>query len=105
MRKEIKEWVCTRLLCQAVKVHSNTRTPFQTIPTPTDRFHTVDVDLVRQQTPVCVLARGKSISPCTLNGAHTSFTVVTLKQPTSLTASTHHRGIPHSRLLSATRHS
>ncbi|MPC31039.1 Transposon Tf2-9 polyprotein [Portunus trituberculatus] len=46
MRKEIKEWVRTCLPCQAAKTHRHTRTPLQTIPTPTERFHTVHIDLV-----------------------------------------------------------
>ena len=46
MRKDIKEWTRSCLSCQAAKVTRHTRTPVQPIPTPTDRFHTVHVDLV-----------------------------------------------------------
>ena len=46
MRRDIKEWTRTCLPCQAAKVTRHTRTPLQPIPTPTDRFHTVHIDLV-----------------------------------------------------------
>lgn len=46
MRRDIREWVSTCLTCQSAKIHRHTKTPLHTIPTPTQRFHTVHVDIV-----------------------------------------------------------
>ncbi len=46
MRKVIRAWVRSCLACQTAKNHHHTRTPLQPIPTPTECFHTVHMDLI-----------------------------------------------------------
>lgn len=45
MRKNSREWTRTCLSYQAAKVHCHTRTLLEPIPSPTDCFHTIHIDL------------------------------------------------------------
>lgn len=46
MRRDVKLWARSCLECQRAKIHRHTRSPLHAIPVPTQRFHTVHVDLV-----------------------------------------------------------
>ena len=51
MKRDVRAWVRSCVPCQTSKIHRHTRPPPCTIPTPSQRFHTVHVDIVGPLTP------------------------------------------------------
>lgn len=46
MRKDIRQWTRECIHCQSTKIYKHIKSPLESIPTPTQRFHTIHVDIV-----------------------------------------------------------
>ncbi|XP_076046944.1 uncharacterized protein LOC143028552 [Oratosquilla oratoria] len=52
MKRDHNSWVQTCIPCQTAKIHWHIKLPLHQIPTPTQRFHTVHIDIVGPLPPL-----------------------------------------------------